>query len=532
METQQFCYCGNIARYNKHLKRWSKYCSPKCASNDPLVKEKIKKTCIEKYGVSNPAMSEHVRDKLKNTLSKRSEEDQQKINEKRKDTNLQKYGVDSVMKVDHVKEKLKISFIGKYGEDNPAKVEDIKNKIKETCKERYGVDVPAKNDDIKLKIQQTNIKKYGALSILATSDFRRKQAIIQKEKFYNSLTEGNRLQGKVKPLFSFEEYDPERDKYTEYLWECIKCGTHFNYYLENGNIPRCPQCYPLLNKGKSMIEKELIQSISNYTIIENSRNIIEGYELDIYLPDYKVAIEVNGIYWHSESMRKDKYYHLNKTRLCNNKGIHLIHIFEWNWLNNRDIVLSNIIAQLNRRGFTNIGARSLTVKRVSIQEEREFLNRNHLQGYVPSSFCIGLYKDNILLQLLSFGKPRFNKKHQWELLRSCTLLNHSIMGGFSKLLNFFIKENDPKDIISYCDRSIFKGEGYKKNGFMYVGETQPSYWYTKNYKTVENRTNYQKNKLKNKLPIFQEELTEWENMQLNGYDRIWDCGNLVFIWNK
>ena len=107
-----------------------------------------------------------------------------------------------------------------------------------------------------------------------------------------------------------------------------------------------------------------------------------------------------------------------------------------------------------------------------------------------------------------------------------------MQGGLSKLMANFIKENDPVSIISYCDRGLFNGKGYTSSGFTLVEYTSPSYWYTKNHKTVESRFGYQKHKLRDKLDIFDDNLTEWENMQLNGYDRIWNCGNIVFEWKK
>lgn len=505
---QPLCYCGNPSRFNKKTKSWGKYCSPRCCGKDPANIEKMKQT-----------------------KASQSAEQKQITNDRRKKTVLERYGVESVMQSAEVVSSFKGKCIEKYGVDNPAKLIEVQQKMEKTNLERYGTKSPAQNKEIQQKVAKTTTDRYGYSSILENPDFREKQALEKKREFYTSLLSGSRLQGKVIPLFSFEEYSPSRDKYHDYMWKCCSCDSEFSYYLENGNIPRCPICYPPISTGKSLMERELVSILEQtYTVIPNIRSVIPNYELDIYLPDYKLAIEFNGTYWHSElGGKKDRSYHLNKTILCEKQGIDLIHIFEWDWMLHKDIILSIIFSKLDAKDFVKYGARKLEIREVSQSEEKDFLIDNHLQGYVSSLVCYGLYENNELLQLLSFGKPRFNSECEWELLRSCSKVKTHISGGLSRLFKKFVVTYKPESVLSYCDRSLFSGKGYEQLGFVLSSYSQPSYWYTKHHKTVESRYMYQKHKLSGILENYNKTLTEWENMQMNGYDRIWDCGNKVYI---
>jgi hypothetical protein len=129
---------------------------------------------------------------------------------------------------------------------------------------------------------------------------------------------------------------------------------------------------------------------------------------------------------------------------------------------------------------------------------------------------------------MTFGKSRYNKAYEYELLRFANKCNINVIGGFSKLLKYFITTYSPKSIITYADRRFSNGNVYEKNNFTFLHNSKPNYYYTKYDKHLYSRVVFQKHKLNNKLEVFNSELTEWENMQLNNYDRIWDCGNKVY----
>ncbi|AFR52386.1 homing endonuclease [Campylobacter phage CP30A] len=280
----------------------------------------------------------------------------------------------------------------------------------------------------------------------------------------------------------------------------------------------CPICSPSI----SSFEKEISDLLDN--CIEKDYSVLGDKELDFYIPNHKLAIECNGIYWHSDKF-KDKNYHLNKTEKCKEKDIQLLHIFEHSWAEKKDIWKSIINNKLGKS--EKIMARKCILKEVPKTEEKEFLESNHLQGFTGSSICYGLYYQDELVCLMSFGKPRFTDKCDWELIRLCTKMGLNVIGGASKLLSYFYK-NNKGSLISYSDRLYSDGGIYKQLGFTFSHYSEPGYSYFKNNQ-VYSRQQFMKHKLKDKLEKFDPNKTEYENMIKNGYYRIWDCGQGVWV---
>lgn len=318
--------------------------------------------------------------------------------------------------------------------------------------------------------------------------------------------------------------------------KCKKCGKESLIRVKDGrlnclnkNSILCKHCEPY--NGVSRGEKDIldfIKSICSNSIVENDRTILNGKELDIYIPEKKLAFEYDGLYWHKDNgYENDKNRHLNKTKKCEKHGIQLIHIFENEWLNKRPIVESRIKNLLGVYDKT-IYARKCEVKEVSSKESFEFQCQNHIQGGVHSKVNLGLYFDNELVSLMTFSKPRFSKKYEWELVRFCNKIGYHIPGGASRLLKHFERNYTPKSLVSYADRRWSKGNLYEKLGFNLDSISNPNYWYIVDGQ-LESRIKYQKHKLKNTLPVFDKSKSEWENMKNNGYNRIFDCGNLVFV---
>lgn len=255
-----------------------------------------------------------------------------------------------------------------------------------------------------------------------------------------------------------------------------------------------------------------------------------GKEIDILIPEFKVGIEFHGLYWHStlNSRNIDKQYHFVKFNESKQENIHLLQIFEDEWIQKKEIWKSII---KNKTQKPNIHGRKCHVDRITISECKSFLDANHLQGYCPAKFYYGLFHDSELISVMTFGKPRFNTKYEWELIRYANKLNHSVYGGASKLFNKFLKDINPKSIISYCDLRLSNGSVYVNLNFSNSHTSNPNYFYVRG-KTRINRVSMQKHKLQNKLDVFDPNRTEMENMTMNGYGIIYDAGNFVFIWQK
>lgn len=218
---------------------------------------------------------------------------------------------------------------------------------------------------------------------------------------------------------------------------------------------------------------------------------------------------------------------MEKTEACQEKGIRLIHIFEDEWYNKRNIVESIILSACGIYK-EKIFARKCSFKEISIEEGNKFINENHIAGSIKaeSKFYALIYNGEIK-QCIQIGANRFDKG-TIELLRMCTKLNTEIVGGFSKLI-----KNQPFDnIISYVDRSLFNGNGYNSSGWEIIDVTKPAYFYFKSGENRKNRLSFQKHKLEKILENFDPALTEKENMKNNGYSRIFNCGNYKLVWRR
>lgn len=267
--------------------------------------------------------------------------------------------------------------------------------------------------------------------------------------------------------------------------------------------------------GTSNIEKELFDFVKslNDKAIKNDRKTLNGIELDIYIPDKNLAIELNGMYWHNEDFRNSQY-HLNKTMLCQDRGIRLIHVFEWEWNWKKDIVKSMIMSAMGMS--MRIYARQCTVKEIDSKISADFLDKNHIQGNVNASKRLGLYHDDCLVAVMTFGKPRFKAYDGIEMLRYAVKQGLSIAGGMSKLLSHAMQLWRFNKVLSYCNISKFTGKSYEAIGFKMIRQTPPNYWWC-NSGTCDILTRYQ-TQMKDEVNI----------MKDKGYRRVWDCGSKVY----
>lgn len=290
---------------------------------------------------------------------------------------------------------------------------------------------------------------------------------------------------------------------------------------------------PLVSKPETELY-EYIKTLTTHEVIQSDRSILHGKELDIYIPDLKIAIEFNGVYWHSE-MHKDERYHQQKTLDCLKQGVRLIHIFEYEWINpdKQDkikIYLADVISEHSNIYY----ARNLNIREPSTQESAEFLDKYHLQGYTNAPIRYGLYNDTEMLGIITFGKPRFSSNYEYELIRLCWKPGVNVVGGFERLFKHFVTEHSPSSIVTYSDISKFTGNSYLRVGFKAsIGDlTSPNYvWVSlKDYSTLS-RYQTQKHKLV-ELGLGDAGDTEASIMENLGYIRMYDCGNLRLSWYK
>lgn len=496
-----------------NLNKGFKYkCDNDCKRKRELRDKKRRKTCLERYG-----------DETYNNSIKQNE------------TVLSRYGKLPYFRTGHPKFKNNLRL--KYGVEtynNPEKNKQTKidryghcgynnrRKASNTCLNRYGVNNIMKTKEHRERVSNREV----------TESTRNKMRDAQFKNTWNWII-GDRFNSEVKILNETET--SFRGVAKEYSFKCERCNTIFISDLISKRIPRCLNCYPLkagTSKGEFEIINFLKSEIPDIRIIHKDRSILGGKEIDIYLPEYKLGIEYNGIYWHSESNLNDRYYHKNKTDMCNDSGVDLIHIFDTEWQYQTRIVKSILLNRL-KVSTKKIYGRKCRIESLDNRTTASFLNKYHLQGTTGSSIKYGLYYGDRLLSIMTFSKSRYSKKHNYEIVRYSVDSDFNVIGGAEKLFNHFIKNNlkENESVISYCDNRYFTGEVYKRMKFDFSHNSSPNYHYIKNDK-LYSRILFQKHKLHNILPIFDDDLTERENMIQNGYDRIWDCGNKAFTFKK
>lgn len=265
--------------------------------------------------------------------------------------------------------------------------------------------------------------------------------------------------------------------------------------------------------------------VENGVVVErHNRSVLEGLEIDLFVPSHNLGIELNGLYFHGDNF-KDRNYHLSKWKKAREKGVDLLFFNEWQFKNKTPIVHSMIASRcgLNRRVF----ARQCVVREVDIATTRAFTSENHIQGDCGASVRIGLYHGETLLSLMTFGKPRFASGIDWELIRSCTRSGVTVVGGVSKLIAAFRKEHWGT-ILSYVDAMHGNGNSLIKAGFSWVGHSAPGYVWTDGTGIIPRYKTQHKNLIK-WLDGYDPSLSETENMQRAGYQRYWDCGQLKFV---
>lgn len=483
----EVCHKEFLAENNK-----TKLCSRECMSisrknNMSDILSKMQKTCIDKYGTKNAMHNENIREKQKNTIR-------------------EKYGVDNAMKSVSLKENYKKAIIEKYGVDNVAKNEDLLNKRFNTNKERYGSISPFGNKSVQKKAVRTSLQKYG----------------------FNSW----------KKTMSGREYSREHNPFNNQDVRDKAIATNIEKY----GVPYYVMTQDYKDKQGNTISK-LNRSIGElFDINESDYEFSIGcysYDLkkDNTLIEIDPTVSHNALYSYpyfigatSTNSPLRRTYHKDKTEVALKEGYRCIHIFDWDDLN-------KIKAMLKDR--KTLYARNLTLKNIDKAECDSFLENNHLQGTCRGqNIRLGLYKDSELIEVMTFGKPRYNKNYEYELLRLCTSSDYKVAGGSEKLFKYFVDTYEPKSIISYCDNSKFTGNVYSRLQFNLKDKGKPScHWY--NMKTGRHITNSLL--VKNGFSRLHEDYDYTTHsrgdsneylMIENGYLPVYDCGQSVYVWSN
>jgi len=310
-------------------------------------------------------------------------------------------------------------------------------------------------------------------------------------------------------------------KHKEYF--DVNAGKH----IGNGTRAGCQKCSNISQTSNG--ELSLVKWLKSLDIkvITSNYNIVPPKEIDIFLPDYNIAIEFNGLYWHSEIKGKYRYYHKEKYDGCKAQDIQLLTIFEDEWETRQTQVKNKIRHLLNKSKNDSVYGRKCIIDIVDSTSKKSFFDEHHIQGDGPSSINIGLYFDDKLVACMGFVA---NPNNSFTLNRYAT--STSVVGGFSKLLKYFKQNYNWTEIVSFADCRWSDGGLYENNGWKLDKILEPDYSYLYRNKRMH-KFNFRRKQLENMLgDDFNIEESEYENCTRNKIYRIWDCGKQRYIINK
>lgn len=496
------CECRRQNHSNKMKSVWQQrtpqqrqHCTASISKlNTAEVQEKAQSTMRARYGVDRAFQSECIRQKAR-------------------DVYREKTGYDAPLCNPQVRAQIQHNTIQKYG--------SLMTQARAALTEKYNGN-PFSHAEVRRKILETNLKKYGGPAATSCESVRQRVAQTNWER-----------RGCVNPMQ--QNYSQELNAVladAQFVQHFHVHGTE--WFLQNGmsaaTLHKRLVAAGEIEKTQSLPEKQvqtwLDQLNVRYRI--NDRSKIAPLELDFFMTDHNVAVEVNGVYWHSEiAGNKTAAYHNHKTTQCAQVGVQLLHVWDTEIIRQPEIVYSKLLSKLHMSH--KIHARQTQVVVLTASQAREFFVLNHSQGHVNGACYVGLMHNGQLVSAMSFGKPRYSRIADSELLRYASLLNHTVVGGASKLLKHYVNSYSPQKIISYSDRRYSQGNLYEQLNFKWYARSKPSYHYTNDYVNLNSRHRFQKHKLSSLLEHFDPELTEWQNMKANAYDRVWDCGTDTWI---
>ena len=493
------------------------------------INEKRARTAIEAYGVENISMLDSVKDKVRKTNFEKwggYTFQSESLMEKVRKTNIERYGHTYSICNAKIKEKIEKTNIEKWGFKIPSMSDQIKEKTLKTNRDRYGVDNIMHLPETLQSLKKRLFDKYGVDSYFKTEEFKKSKRgmLLQDEDWRKS----NLILAKDKNYIRYVSDHHSEFKCDRGLDHTFEISSDLYFSRTRSKNPLCTVCYEV--DTKSIKEKELMHFIAeNYggSIVENYR---DGIEIDIYMPDIKLGIEFNGLYWHSEKFRK-KNYHLAKKVHFEEKEIRIFNVWEDDWILKCEIVKSqikNLLGKTEKRLY----ARKCEIKEIKeARLVRDFLDANHIQGYVKSVVKLGMYADGELVAIMLFddseGRSKMGKG-EWNLARFCNKANMAIAGAASKMLNYFVSRYRPSRIISYADMDWSNGELYEKIGFNMVGVLKPDYKYLVQGKRI-NKQRYTKKRLAQMSGVAGG--TESQMAKSLGMLKVYNCGKIKYEMN-
>ena len=461
----------------------TKTCSRKCGQKQGNISRR--KTSLDRYGTDNPAQSEIVKQRTR-------------------ENNLKKWGYDNPSKSPVIKDKIKSTFLRNYNVDNPMKVPEIAEKLKHRCLDTYG-GLGLQSPIIRSKVESTNLEKYGYENPLGNPEIRKKILDERESRTgYRYCSSDPNVKAAISKAC--------QEKYGV-LWNCMR--------------PECRNASNVISK----VNQHFASVLDQHNIVYEMEYPIHRFVYDFYLPNHQVVIEINptithnsyfSIYGDSNIIAPD--YHSNKTHTAHLVGLKCIHVWDWD-----DI--SRIVSILGSK--VKIGARNCELRPILKTEAEKFTSKYHLSGSCRGQIvCYGLFFQNQLVQVMTFGKPRYNHNYDFELLRLCTDTNYQIVGGASKLFKQFLLDHPNSTVISYCDRSKFSGNVYDNIGMKYHDTTPSNKIWSKGSEYITQNLLNQRGYDQLFDTNYGKGTSNTDLMLQSGWLPVYDCGQYVFTYGS
>lgn len=309
--------------------------------------------------------------------------------------------------------------------------------------------------------------------------------------------------------------------------ECGDCGHTFSVWMKNGReTARCPRCRPGTKSSHEYELVEFMRSIGVETVhgyrLPNTKNGRGVSSVDVFAPEINLAIEINGLHWHSD----DPGRHSKKRQSCAELGVRLLQFTDEQWTSRRGVCEAMIKSACGKND--KIHARECEVVELSAADYRDFCDANHIDGYSSASVKLGLVHRGALVQVMSLSRPRFDGKYDWEIVRSCTVRGFTVVGGVSKLFS----RRPAGSVVSYACSDWYDGRSYRALGMREDGHTPPSYLWHRAGRIVSRYAAFKRRLPKLLGDSFDPALSEVENMERAGYRRYWNCGNTRWVLDK
>ena len=521
------CSCGNHLKWSSKRKEqlkhgtvfggWLEFCSRDCMRKSASTIEKRKQTNLQRYGTTSWAKSEQAKEVLSKPWS---EEKKQEFKEKCKLTSLEKHGVEHYSQTQEYLDKRTKTTLEQTGGRFTNHFQDV-DRIKKANIEKYGVEYYTQTEEGRNKLSLNNGMKRP--EIARKSSINKRMNSNRNQELLLLLIENNPDNIKSFIVNTMEEqgfqFRQQLSNYLDisysYLNNIMRSNGLRDMYLNHGT-------------GSSYKENDVYEYVKSLgvNVINSDRTVLSGMELDVYCPDQKLGIEFDGMRYHSVLGGKDRNYHLNKTQLLEEQGGQLLHIFESEWDNpvKRTIWKSIIKSKLGLID-NKIYARKCVLSQIDSKTAKEFFNNNHLSGFIPAKEHYGLYYDNQLVSAISIGQSRFNSS-ETEIYRFASLLNYQVTGALGK----FLKNIKYENLVTFADRRI-SGINSSYGKFFAKRKELPPTWWGMEVGVYEpkHRLNYTKKQLQTLIPNYDETKSAIDNMLMNGFDMIYDCGNWKFF---